>query len=61
MNQDTVRITIRIPAEVHASVAELAKGDDRSLNWEIVNLLQRGVAVRQSAANYEGPDRRAKR
>lgn len=60
MSQETVRITIRIPAQVHASVADLAKGDDRSLNWEIVNLLQKGVAVRESAARYSGPDRRAK-
>ena len=44
------RITLRLPEEVHAAIAELARQDVRSLNAEILVLLREAVAARLQAA-----------
>lgn len=41
------RITLRLPAELHAEIEELAKSDLRSLNAEIIILLREAVAARK--------------
>lgn len=41
------RITLRLPAELHADIEELAQEDLRSLNAEIVVLLREAVAARK--------------
>ncbi|MFD5137583.1 Arc family DNA-binding protein [Streptomyces sp. NPDC006978] len=40
MNHEEVRITLRLPAELHAWLAAVAKRDRRSLNSEIVHRLE---------------------
>lgn len=42
-----VRITIRIPSALHKRIVNAAEEDLRSLNSEIVWLLQRGMAIRK--------------
>lgn len=37
-----VRITLRIPTEVHGMAVELAHENERSLNWQIINLIKIG-------------------
>jgi predicted HicB family RNase H-like nuclease len=39
-----VRLTVRLPAELHRRVVELARRDRRSLNGELVWLLERAAA-----------------
>ena len=39
-----VKLTIRIPAALHRQLVELARRDRRSLNGEIVVLLERAAA-----------------
>lgn len=43
MKTQTVRITIRIPAELYGLVAALAKDEDRSWNWKMLSLLREGA------------------
>jgi hypothetical protein len=38
-----IRITLRLPADLHASLRHLAQRDDRSLNREIVALLRAAI------------------
>ncbi|MEU2678358.1 MULTISPECIES: Arc family DNA-binding protein [unclassified Streptomyces] len=40
MNHEEVRITLRLPAELHAWLAAVARRDRRSLNSEIVHRLE---------------------
>lgn len=40
---DQIRITLRLPEELHQMIAELARRDLRSLNAEIVTLLRRAI------------------
>lgn len=40
------RITLRLPEEIHEQVAQAAKDDRRSLNAEIVRLLEEALANR---------------
>lgn len=44
MATDTVRITLRVPREVHAEIVRLAHDTDRSLNWQMVNTMKIGAA-----------------
>lgn len=37
---DQIRITLRLPEDLHQAISELAKRDLRSLNAEIVTLLR---------------------
>ncbi len=57
------RITLRLPEDVHAAIADLAKQDVRSLNAEILVLLREAVAARlqaaQSAAREGQPNRQS--
>ena len=38
-----VRVTLRLPADLHAALRQLAERDDRSLNREIVALLRAAI------------------
>lgn len=42
------RITLRLPDEVHAAIAEIAKGEDRSLNAQIVRILKDYINERKN-------------
>ncbi|MFE1247531.1 Arc family DNA-binding protein [Streptomyces sp. NPDC058735] len=42
MNHEEVRITLRLPADLHAWLITVAKRDRRSLNSEIVHRLEVG-------------------
>jgi len=48
VKKDQVRITLRIPADVHAQAVALARGAERSLNWQMVSLLKAGVAAAEA-------------
>lgn len=39
------RVTVRIPADLHSQVAAQAKADRRSLNSEILYLLEAGLSM----------------
>lgn len=45
MEDEIVRITIRMPKSLHTDADALAKAQDRSLNGQLVQLLRLGVAV----------------
>ncbi|WP_050374844.1 Arc family DNA-binding protein [Streptomyces acidiscabies] len=47
------RITVRLPLELHERLAVLAKRDRRSVNGEIVHLLE--VALAGHPADAESP------
>jgi hypothetical protein len=40
---DTVRITLRLPNDVHGAVSDVAKTQDRSVNQQIVWLLRQAL------------------
>ncbi|MFC5814765.1 toxin-antitoxin system HicB family antitoxin [Nonomuraea harbinensis] len=48
-----VRITLRLPADLHARLTAQAKTDRRSLNAEIVHLLE--AAIGTPRANSDSP------
>jgi predicted HicB family RNase H-like nuclease len=50
---DEKRVTLRLPAGLHARLADLARADRRSLNSEIVHLLESAV---EAAPPRGGPD-----
>lgn len=41
------KVTVRLPAELHREIEQLAEQEDRSLNGEIVNLLRDAVERRK--------------
>ena len=43
MKAQTVRITVRVPADLHGQIAALAKHEDRSWNWKMLDLLRSGM------------------
>jgi predicted HicB family RNase H-like nuclease len=45
MEHTTINLTLRIPADLHAALAEMAKTEDRSLNSQVVHLLRRSVSA----------------
>lgn len=49
MDEEIVRITIRMPKSVHADADRLAKEQDRSLNGQLVQLIRLGVAAAEKA------------
>jgi hypothetical protein len=49
-----IRITLRIPASLHAALLERARRDLRSLNGEIVYLLQRATSEPDSGQISDG-------
>lgn len=55
MDEEIVRITIRMPKSLHAEADELAKAQDRSLNGQLVQLLRLGLAV-AAKANKDKPN-----
>lgn len=46
--KDEKKLTIRIPVELHEQLVKLAEQDTRSLNGEIIALLQKAIASEQS-------------
>lgn len=42
-NQKEVRVTLRLPPNLHELVRELAKADSQSLNAELVQLIWTGL------------------
>ncbi len=52
---ETVRFVLRLPAEVHEAVKALAAADRRSLNGEIVYILEQYIAeTRKDQQESEG-------
>ncbi len=52
---ETVRFVLRLPAEVHEAVKALAAADRRSLNGEIVYILEQYIAeTRKDQQEPEG-------
>ena len=45
MPKPCIRITLRIPTDLHAIATDLAKSQDRSLNWMLINLMQQGIGT----------------
>ena len=43
MGKEIVRVTVRIPRDVHTQISQLAVQGDRSLNWQIVQAMRVGV------------------
>jgi predicted transcriptional regulator len=43
MKPQTVRITVRVPSDLHGQIAALAQHEDRSWNWKMLDLLKAGV------------------
>lgn len=54
-NTDEVRVTIRLPADLHQMVKNAAVTDRRSLNAEVVTLLEIAMAVVQRPAGSPAP------
>ena len=52
-----IRVTLRLPADLHAALRDLAQRDDRSLNREIVALL-RAAATPTPDAEAQAESRR---
>lgn len=42
-----VRITLRLPSDLHAALADLARREDRSLHAQIIYLLRRALVEAQ--------------
>lgn len=41
---DDVRVTLRLPDDVHKDIVEIATSEDRSLNQQIVHFLRLKIA-----------------
>ncbi len=54
---ETVRFVLRLPAEVHEAVKALAAADRRSLNGEIVYILERYIA--ETRTDQQEPEGKA--
>ncbi|MFE9312152.1 Arc family DNA-binding protein [Streptomyces sp. NPDC088353] len=50
---DEKRISLRLPTDLHAQLVEQARSDRRSLNSEIVHLLE--VALTNAGGDDESP------
>jgi hypothetical protein len=48
MDSDTVKLTNRIPADLHEALQQEAKRDTRSVNAEIIVLLREALAQREA-------------
>lgn len=46
-DDDAVRITLRLPEAVHDALVQVAKKDRRSLNAEIVHLLEQALQTQE--------------
>ncbi|HZW11908.1 MAG TPA: toxin-antitoxin system HicB family antitoxin [Noviherbaspirillum sp.] len=56
MSKDCVRITVRIPKKLHEAAVEMAQKQDRSLNWQIVNLMQQGaLSLKGESSGRQSP------
>lgn len=61
LNENEVRITIRLPQELHKRLVEFAKHERRSLNSEMVTMLERVASDRWNvqpdvAAELDNPN-----
>jgi hypothetical protein len=41
---DDIKITVRLPAELHKTIAQVATAEQRSLNGQIIWLLNRAIS-----------------
>lgn len=57
MTADTVRITVRIPREIHDEMVRLSKEAERSLNWQMVRSMKLGAARQQLEAGLHPQER----
>lgn len=48
-----VKMTLRIPVELHAKLRQRARQEGKSLNTVIVETLERGLAIRAAAERRE--------
>jgi hypothetical protein len=42
-NQETIVLSIRMPADLHAALSELAQAENRSLSQQVVYLLRQSL------------------
>ena len=54
--EQEVRLTIRLPADLHRRLTELARRDHRSLNGEMIALLERATAQAEGRPESRRPD-----
>lgn len=47
MTGDEKKLTVRLPDELHERIAKAAKADRRSVNGQIVKLLEEALAARE--------------
>jgi predicted HicB family RNase H-like nuclease len=40
---ETIKITVRLPEDLHEALVRMAAGDDRSLNSLLISLLRKAV------------------
>jgi hypothetical protein len=45
--ENIVKLVLRLPADLHAVLVEMAKQEQRSLNGQIVYLLQQAISRKQ--------------
>lgn len=50
MNKATKTTTVRLPNDLHSKVAERARGNRRSLNAELIVLIEQALTEPQAAA-----------
>lgn len=49
MAKRTTTMTLRLPSDIHDDLAEVARGEDRSLNLQIVSILRNWLAERRAS------------
>jgi len=57
MTTETVRITVRMPREIHDELVRLSKEAERSLNWQMVRSMKLGAARQQLEAGLHAQER----
>ena len=57
MNKDVeVRYSLRLPESSMTEIKSLAEGDDRSINWEIVQAVKEYIARRRRKVSVQKPE-----
>ena len=54
-NKEETRLTVRFPPSVSEDLHAIAKEDDRSLNWEVVEAVKQYVARRRKKQRKPQP------
>jgi hypothetical protein len=58
MDREEIRVTLRLPADAHDALTEIAKRETRSLNSQIVHMLRESIERRRIEA---GPAERVRK